>query len=397
MNNDGKLTIAELGERIQKKKREFKIPMAKGGFLRFARGGEMTVLEAGPEVDPKTGQHISPRMKKREELGKKRLKAFAGGGQLAKLDFSKQGKPHHQRRRGTCTEGVILTAEKSGANIGAPDVFTSRDPNNPRGLMAQAVGRFGWGSVPGVGKSRAIRSPYGNVSVLSMTYRQWMDAVVDGKIPSGALVFSTERGWDYSGGSSGNDSAIAQAGGTKLWSGYWQYDDNHRGKKVGSVYGPSTKEVVALTHPGGNSAGYDGSIGGADPDSSGSTGSTTNGTGGGKTSLLGGSGEQKDIGTILEEAFKKFKEGFGQGVEETKPAPAPTKPKPKPAGTTASPGSTAPSTTVQKGSEAFTSNNATQTGGAAVAPILVPINQGGAAPKPNIVVNSSAPTAMVSP
>ena len=33
MNNDGKLTISELGERVQKKKKEFGIPMAEGGRL----------------------------------------------------------------------------------------------------------------------------------------------------------------------------------------------------------------------------------------------------------------------------------------------------------------------------------------------------------------------------
>jgi hypothetical protein len=256
-----------------------------GGFTmpKFAAGGfTIPKFAAGGGADPQSSRDQSnPQMKMRRKKSKK-LRGFASGGELAKLDFSKTPRKYtHPRgeyaRDGTCTTGVILTAEKHGANIGARDVATGNDPNNPRGLISQAVGRFGWGSIPGLGKARPIRSPYGNVTVSSMSYSEWADAVINNKIPSGALIFSSQTGWDHSGGSSGNDSAIAQDGGKKLWSGYWQHQDTKNGKTFGSVYGPSTKEVVALTHPGGNSSGFDGDS----SDDSGSSGSSGGGGGGG--------------------------------------------------------------------------------------------------------------------
>jgi DNA-binding Xre family transcriptional regulator len=185
-----------------------------------------------------------------------RTPKFAAGGEMPKFDFEKVGKKYrHPRgdkaRDGTCTTGVLKTAEKHNVNFGSVSdyVTTGSDPNNPRGLMAQVIKNYGWGPLPGVGKGRSIRSPYGNVMSNSLTYSQWGEAVTKGLVPTGALVFSTTKGWDYSGGSSGNDSAIAQEGGKKLWSGYWQYDDQYKGKPIGSVYGASTKEVSVLTHP----------------------------------------------------------------------------------------------------------------------------------------------------
>ena len=277
-------------------------------------GGLIPLMDGGGEIDPNTGQPRDARMRKRKKYAEK-LREFAAGGELTKLDFSKGAKPA-AARRGMCTLGVIETAAKNKANIGHPSVYTSRDPNNPRGLMSQAVGKYGWGSIPGLGKTRAIKSPYGNVTVNSMSWGEWQKAVKSGKIPSGALVFNTEKGWDWSGGSSGNDSAIAQNGGKKLWSGHWQYEYNG----VGGVYGASTKEVVALTHPGGNMAGYDGSVGpgGGDTSTTGATGTS----GGSGQSLLGGqSGQATDPFAALEEAFKKLGEAYG-----VQPSPETTKP-----------------------------------------------------------------------
>ena len=187
---------------------------------------------------------------------KRGVRKFAAGGEMDKFDFAKYGKKYRhpngdKARDGTCTTGVLKTAEKHSVNFGnvTDYVTTGSDRNNPRGLMAQVIKNYGWGPIPGLGKSRSISSPYGNVTSNSLTYNQWGDAVVKGLVPTGALVFSTTKGWDYSGGSSGNDSAIAQEGGKKLWSGYWQYDDKYKGKPIGSVYGPRTKEVSVLSHP----------------------------------------------------------------------------------------------------------------------------------------------------
>ena len=227
----------------------------------FAKGGRAVEQSADAAMREKGRKG---KRSKSDEM----LKGFASGGEMSKFDFAKHGKKYRHpggdfARDGTCTTGVLHTAEKHGVVFGnrADYVTTGSDPNNPRGLMAQVIKKYGWGPAPGLGKSRSIRSPYGNVTSNSLTYAQWGKAVTTGKVPTGALVFSTKMGWDYSGGSSGNDSAIAQEGGKKLWSGYYQYDDTYQGKPIGSVYGPSSKEISVLVHPRGSSAGYDGDTG----------------------------------------------------------------------------------------------------------------------------------------
>ena len=217
-------------------------------------------MDAGGEVD-KYGMPKDPgmmrRLKKSRKSMKKGLSKMAAGGQLDKLDFAK-GAKSADTARGMCVAGVIYTAEANGALIGAPEVSGGVDPNNhPRGLMAWAI-KKGYGSVPGTGgRARNIKGPFGEFGVTSMTESEWGDAVVDGKIPSGALIFNTRHGWDWNGGSSGNDAAIAQDGGAKLWSGHWQYNFQHKGKTVGAVYS-DVKEIVALTHPQGNNQAHDG-------------------------------------------------------------------------------------------------------------------------------------------
>ena len=217
-------------------------------------------MDAGGEVD-KYGMPKDPGMMRRLKRARKSMKdgvqKMASGGQLDKLDFAK-GAKSADTARGMCVAGVIYTAEANGALIGAPEVSGGVDPNNhPRGLMAWAI-KKGYGSVPGTaGKARNIKGPFGEFGVTSMTESQWGDAVVEGKIPSGSLIFNTRHGWDWNGGSSGNDAAIAQDGGAKLWSGHWQYDFQHKGKTVGAVYS-DVKEIVALTHPQGNNQAHDG-------------------------------------------------------------------------------------------------------------------------------------------
>tara|TARA_B100002019_G_scaffold250915_1_gene231063 strand:+ start:15235 stop:18564 length:3330 start_codon:yes stop_codon:yes gene_type:complete len=227
-----------------------------GGMMKgFASGGQANSEKANKD------KQSNADMAALGKRGLRNLQQFAAGGDMAKLDFSKTNGPKYVNpdgpyaRNGTCTAGVIYTGEAHGAGFGHPSVATGLDSGNmPRGLISQVIGDWGWGPIPGLGKSRSIKSPYGNVTANSLTYNEWGEAVVKGLVPSGALVFSTTKGWDASTGSSGNDSAIAQDGGKKLWSGYWQHDDKYKGKVIGSVYGPRTKEVTVLSHPRGAKA-----------------------------------------------------------------------------------------------------------------------------------------------
>jgi len=221
-------------------------------FLSAIKG--IGLFDGGGEYDPKTGRPLDTRMERRKKQFMK-MKEMAAGGELGKLG---DNTPLANAARGQCTTGVILTAEKVGANIGHPSVYTSKDRNNPRGLMSQAINRFKWGSIEGLGKPFKIKSPYGNANVNVMNKDEWAKSVKDKKIPSGALIFTTRHSnWNAARSSSGNDSAIAKNGGMKLWSGHWQ---NGRYKGVASVYGAGTTGVVALTHPANNTLGYDGTI-----------------------------------------------------------------------------------------------------------------------------------------
>lgn len=114
-----------------------------------------------------------------------------------------------------------------------------------------------------------------------------------------------------------------------------------------------------------------------------------------KTSLLGGGGQQEDVGTILEKAFKAFREGFSEPSVAVTPVESgiSSKVQPQP-----SPDRTKIQKTVQQGSEEFTSREATKPkGGVAVATIPIPVASQSAQPQQRIVVNSAGPTAMVSP
>lgn len=275
------------GPRIKYAK-EFLAEMAKGGLLRFDGGGEYA-----PDGKPK-----HPGLKRRSKNITKM--EFAAGGELAKLG---DGTALVNAAAGMCTTGVILTAESNRASIGKPHVATGNDPNNPRGLMAQAVGEHGYGSIPGLGKPKKITSPYGHVNVNVMDLPTWTQAVKDKKIPSGSLIFSTRHSdWNNSASSSGNDSAIAKEGGQKLWSGHWQARVNG----VGAVYGAGTKGIVALTHPGGNDVGYDGKTDNVTPGDGSGNGNGTSPSGGGG----GGDDAKPEKPKTLEEMLEAFKTGL---------------------------------------------------------------------------------------
>jgi hypothetical protein len=249
--------------------------MGEAGRMGYNLGGMMKGFDAGGEVNNKgeqKGQRGKREAKRLERMMKSiggMIPSFAAGGDMKKMG---DGARLVNARSGRCVEGVLNTAQANGAAIGAPNVAAGGDPNNPRGLMAQAVKDFGWTSV-NIGNAKKVRSPYGNVNVKVMNKNQWKKSVKQNKIPSGSLIFSTRHSsWDYSGGSSGNDAAIAKRGGRKLWSGHWQAVVDG----VGMVYGNATNKVVALVHPKSHKGGYDGST--APGDGGGSTPMALSGT-----------------------------------------------------------------------------------------------------------------------
>ena len=249
--------------------------MGEASRMGYNLGGMMKGFDAGGEVNRK-GEPTSIRGKREAKRLERLMRSiggmipsFAAGGDMKKMG---DGARLVNAASGRCVEGVLNTAQANGAAIGHPNTAAGEDPNNPRGLMAQAVKKFGWASI-NIGSTKLVRSPYGNVNVKVMNKNQWKKSVKGNKIPSGALIFSTRHSsWDYSGGSSGNDAAIAKRGGRKLWSGHWQTVVDG----VGMVYGNATNKVVALVHPKSHKGGYDGST--APGDGGGSTPMALSGT-----------------------------------------------------------------------------------------------------------------------
>lgn len=290
------------------------------------------LMDAGGEVDedglPKDPRMIK-RLKKSRESMKDALRQMAGGGELDKLDFAKGASKGPGTPGGMCVAGVIYTAEANNALLGAPEVSGGVDPNNhPRGLMAWAI-KKGYGSIPGTqGKPRNIKGAFGDFGVTSMTESQWGDAVVDGLIPNGSLIFNTRHGWDWNGGSSGNDAAISQNGGAMLWSGHKQSSFQYKGQTVGAVYS-DVKEIVALTHPQGNTAAHDGLTSSSDGAKKSASASNS---GGGNTGTSGAAKTADAKPKTIDEMLADFKTGlknaltkFGKvrNASSSPPVPAP--------------------------------------------------------------------------
>jgi hypothetical protein len=140
---------------------------------------------------------------------------------------------------GRCTTSVIDTMKANG--VATPGV-TGGDPVNPRGLIVQLMTKYGWKSLP-IGSAVKLSNTYGTVTAHQMSHSQYENAVNNGKVPSGALVFQTQHNsWDKDAkGSSGFDSAIAQNGGKNLWN----------GRMHGTAIYRSVQKVIVLV-PGGS-------------------------------------------------------------------------------------------------------------------------------------------------
>jgi hypothetical protein len=131
--------------------------------------------------------------------------------------------------RGLCTTAVLETLNANGF---PNKITTGNDPgNNPRSLASQLIRQHGWQPLPGLGREQIIQSPAGTFSANVIPEAEYLGAVRSGRIPSGALVFSTiHGGWQgTSPGSKGYDVAIARNGGQNLWNGYLSNTDVYQG------------------------------------------------------------------------------------------------------------------------------------------------------------------------
>jgi peptidoglycan hydrolase-like protein with peptidoglycan-binding domain len=115
---------------------------------------------------------------------------------------------------------------------------TAADPNNPRGAMVRLMREGGYTSLPLPGsKERTITSPaFGTVKAQVISADAYEKMAKAGQIPSGAIIFQTRHGWDYSGGSSGNDMGIVRNGGRQT----------HNYATMGPIIYGDAKEVVLL-------------------------------------------------------------------------------------------------------------------------------------------------------
>lgn len=118
-------------------------------------------------------------------------------------------------RTSTCVTTVRKNLRAMKRNEGVPDA-TGEDPNNPRGMMTGMLNSGAWESLPVPGSTtRKITSPaFGETDANVLTKEKYLEAMANGLVPDGALVFQASKkgGWDYSGGSKGNDVAINRGG-----------------------------------------------------------------------------------------------------------------------------------------------------------------------------------------
>ncbi|MBZ4415332.1 peptidoglycan-binding protein [Myxococcus sp. RHSTA-1-4] len=140
------------------------------------------------------------------------------------------------------TGWCVLTTLNNMKRLGIPNTpeATGMDPNNPRGGMAQML-RNGWESIPFPGaRQQTIKSPYGNATANVVSADQYRKLVAQGKVPDGAIIFQTRHGWDYSGGSKGNDMGIVRNGGKTT----------HNYADMSSIIYRDCKDVVILVPKG---------------------------------------------------------------------------------------------------------------------------------------------------
>ena len=124
--------------------------------------------------------------------------------------------PLNTGETGFCTRTTLTNMRR----LGIKDIpsSTGSDPNNPRGALAQMLLTGKWASVPMSGsRLETIKSNYGTVQAYVIPAGEYEKQALAGKVPSGAVIFQTKHGWDYSVNSSGNDMGLVRDNGRQTF------------------------------------------------------------------------------------------------------------------------------------------------------------------------------------
>lgn len=169
-------------------------PKTQAALKRFADGFE-TPVKASVQLKPQS-----------RRLAGVSTKAQAGLDRINDAPL-RRGKDHY------CTQTVRNNLRAAGFQ-GLPD-STGNDKNNPRGMMSQMLQSGKWTSMDVPGSTlQTVNSSYGNVQAHVLSGAAYADAVKNGQIPEGAVVFQSNRNWnDANDKSKGSDVGIVRSGG----------------------------------------------------------------------------------------------------------------------------------------------------------------------------------------
>ncbi len=217
--------------------------LAAGGFYKGPINDELGSQGIDALVRAKTQLKLGGAPDQAGEFTLKHLEAYAAskaqGSATVDANNPILQKLATQRLDDGATATCVATTLDNMERLGVPNFpgGTSDDPNNPRGAMVRLLKTGNWRSLPFADSTpRTINSPYGTVQAQVMSADAYERLAKEGKVPSGAIIFQTRHGWDYSGGSRGNDMGIVRDGGRIT----------HNYASMGPIIYSDAKEVVLL-------------------------------------------------------------------------------------------------------------------------------------------------------
>jgi hypothetical protein len=240
----GAVEVLQRGSRGPQVER-LKRALAAGGFYQGPINDELGAQGIDALVRAKQQLKLGGAPDQAGEFTLKHLEAYAASRTSGNLDPNNPvlqtlaTAPLDDGETGMCVTTTLNNMER----LGVPNFpgGTDRDPNNPRGAMVQLLKSGNWESLPFAdSKPRTITSKYGTVQAQVMSADAYEKLALAGKVPSGAIIFQTRHGWDYSGGSKGNDMGIVRDGGRVT----------HNYASMSPIIYGDAKEVVLLVPKG---------------------------------------------------------------------------------------------------------------------------------------------------